>query len=255
MLYCINRPFSEMLQILREIDVKNVEIIDEGPHSLDEERIREIRKISRERDLEISVHSPFIDIDIASLSDQIRQTSLKRLKKSISLSGELDSPIWVFHSGLENRLSRFYSDLSWEMNLKSVRELLAFAKQRNVQITIENGLATSSFLLSSVEDFDRFYNDLREEELGLTLDVGHANINGQIFRFIDRYAEKIVHIHLHDNHGDSDEHLGVGRGNIDWAEVIQALYEKNYRGALIIESEKDIEYSLEKIRSLTRTLL
>jgi len=46
MLYCINRPFSEMLKILEEIDVKNVEIIDEGPHSLNEERIREIRRIS-----------------------------------------------------------------------------------------------------------------------------------------------------------------------------------------------------------------
>jgi len=243
-----------MLRILREIDVKNVEIVDEGPHSLNEERIREIRKISRERDLEISVHSPFMNINIASLSDQIRQTSLKRLKRSILLSGELDSPLWVFHSGLENHSSRFYSDLSWKMNLKSVRELLAFAEKRDVRITIENGLATFSFLLSSVEDFDRFYNDLGEEKLGLTLDVGHANINGQIFKFIDRYAEKIVHTHLHDNHGISDEHLGIGKGNIDWAKVIQALDEKNYKGALIIETEKDIEYSLERLRSLMSTL-
>jgi len=253
MLYCINRPFSEMLKILEEIDVKNVEIIDEGPHSLNEERIREIRRISYERDLEISVHSPFIDVNIASTSSWIRQTSLKRLKKSILLSGELDSPLWVFHPGLKNHDSYFYSDLNWEMNLKSVRELLAFAKKRDVRITIENGLATFSFLLSSVEDFDRFYNDLGEEELGLTLDIGHANINGQIFKFIDRYAEKIVHTHLHDNHGTSDEHLGVGKGNIDWAKVIQALDKKNYKGALIIESEKDIEYSLEKIRSLIYT--
>jgi len=254
MLYRLSRPFSGMLQVLKEIDVKNVEIIDEGPHSLNEERVREIRKISRERDLEISVHSPFINIDIASLSDQKRQASLKRLKRSILLSGELDSPIWVFHSGLKNHVCRFYSDLNWEINLRSIRELLSFAEKRDVRITIENGLSMFSFLLSSVEDFDRFYNDLGEEELDLTLDVGHANINGQIFKFIDRYAEKIVHTHLHDNHGTSDEHLGVGKGVIDWAEVIQALDKKNYNGALIIESEKDIEYSLEKIRSLTRPL-
>jgi len=254
MLYCITRPFSAMLQILREIDVKNVEIIDEGPHSLNEERIREIRKIVYDRDLEISIHSPFIDIDIASVSNRIRQASLKRLKKSILLSGKLDSPIWVFHPGIKNEVSRLYSDVNWEMNLKSVRELLAFAKQLDVRITIENGLATFPFLLSSVEEFDRFYRELGEEELGLTLDVGHANVNGQIFKFIDRYAEKIVHAHLHDNHGTSDEHLGIGKGNIDWAKVIQALDRKNYRGALIIESEKDVEDSLEKIRGLMHTL-
>ena len=254
MLYCISRPFSEMLRILGEIDVKYVEIIDEGPHSLNEERIREIRRIAYERDLEISVHSPFVNIDIASVSYQIRQTSLKRLKKSILLSGELNSPIWVFHPGLKNEASQLYSDVNWEMNLKSVRELLAFAKQHDVRITIENGLVTLPFLLNTVEDFDRFYEALGEDELGLTLDVGHAHVNGQIFEFINRYAGKIVHTHLHDNHGTCDEHLGVGKGNINWSRVIQAFNEINYRGALIIESEKDVEYSLKKVRSLIQTL-
>lgn len=250
MLYCLSRPFSVMLKILREVEVKNVEILDEGPHSLNEERIREIRNVAYERDLEISVHSPFINIDIASVSNRIRQTSLKRLKKSILLSGELNSPLWIFHPGLKNEVSRLYSDVNWEMNLKSVRELLGFAKQHGVRITIENGLATLPFLLSNVEDFDRFYEALGEDELGLTLDVGHAHINGQIFKFINRYAGKIVHTHLHDNHGTSDEHLGVGKGNINWTRVIQVLEEINYKGALVIESEKDVEYSLKKIRSL-----
>jgi len=243
-----------MLEALRKVDVKNVEIIDEGPHSLDEKRVREIRKVSYDRDLEISVHSPFIDINIASLSVHIRQATLKRLRRSILLSGKLDSPLWVFHSGLKNEISRGYSDASWKINLRSIRELLAFAKQHGVRITIENGLAMPPFLLSNVEEFDRFYEDLGEDELDLTLDVGHAHINGQIFEFINRYAEKIVHTHLHDNHGTFDEHLGVGKGNIDWTRVIQALDKMNYRGALIIESEKDIEYSLKKIRGLIQAL-
>ncbi|RJS85412.1 sugar phosphate isomerase/epimerase [Candidatus Bathyarchaeota archaeon] len=252
MLYCLSHSFSKALSILEEARFKNVEIVDEGLHSLNEERVDAIRKIAYDRDLEISIHSPFINVDIASISYQKRRASLRRLKKSILLSGKLDSPLWVLHSGLRNNSSYLFSDVNWEMNLRSIRELAEFSKMHGVRVTVENGISNLHFLLSKVEDFNRFYDNLGDYEIGLTLDVGHANIEGEIFRFLKEYAGKIVHTHLHDNHGISDEHLGIGDGNINWRRVIQTFKEINYKGSLIVESVRDVDGSLSRLVRLIR---
>ena len=56
----------------------------------------------------------------------------------------------------------------------------------------------------------RFY---RETSLpvGIALDLGHANLEGQIEPFFKLLADKIVHIHASDNDGYDDQHLGIGK--------------------------------------------
>ncbi|MEM2401927.1 MAG: TIM barrel protein, partial [Candidatus Bathyarchaeia archaeon] len=68
--------------------------------------------------------------------------------------------------------------------------------------------------------------------------------------FIKRFRDKIVHTHLHDNNGDSDSHLGIGFGRIDWIRVISALKEANYRGALTIKSKDNIEESIQTLKKI-----
>jgi len=68
--------------------------------------------------------------------------------------------------------------------------------------------------VKNVEDFKRFYSEVNED-IGLVLDVGHANINGQIESFLTTFADKIVDMHVHDNYGKGDQHLGIGYGNIN----------------------------------------
>ncbi len=84
----------------------------------------------------------------------------------------------------------------------------------------------------------------------MTLDVGHANINGQVYEFITSLPSRIAHTHLHDNLGDFDSHLGVGSGNIDWPKLIGALRKIDYIGALVVESEKNVDESLQKLKKL-----
>jgi len=39
---------------------------------------------------------------------------------------------------------------------------------------------------------------------------------------------QVIHVHLHDNKGRSDEHLSLGKGTIDWKKVIKKL--DGYKG-------------------------
>ena len=70
-----------------------------------------------------------------------------------------------------------------------------------------------------------FVHDILERllggNLGLCLDVGHVNILSEGTRrkevaFFKRHRRRVFHAHLHDNHGEHDEHLALGLGNIDF---------------------------------------
>lgn len=249
-LYCFELPFADMLKELETVDAENVEIVDDGRHALDETRVESLKKIIKKRGFTTSVHAPFIDVNIALHSKPARTAVLTRLKWSLQFTSELGSNYWVFHPGLQTGNSHFAQGLEWELNLESVRELLSASREVGVNATIENGLHPLPFLCKTADDFTRFYKDLGETDLGITLDLGHANVNGQIDEFFEKLPERIVHAHLHDNHGRNDEHLGLGDGNIDWQKIVRAFKKISYKGTLVVESAKNVEESVQKLKTL-----
>ncbi|NIQ06948.1 MAG: sugar phosphate isomerase/epimerase, partial [Candidatus Korarchaeota archaeon] len=98
-------------------------------------------------------------------------------------------------------------------------------------------------------DFQKFYSETNED-IGLTFDIGHANINNQIQEFLTYLPKKIVHIHAHDNQGEIDQHLGVGDGTIDWNKVTDLLKMISYDQIVIVESVKQAIGSVKKLREL-----
>jgi len=64
--------------------------------------------------------------------------------------------------------------------------------------------------------------------------VGHANTNTRVDEFLDKCLERVVHVHLHDNHGTKDEHLPAGQGTVDWKKVCRAIQYLDVR--FILES-------------------
>jgi len=253
MLFILGQPFPYLLRELRKVEVENIELVDDGSHALNSRRTRALKGIAEDRGLQMTVHAPFADVNPASSDHFLRRAALRRLKKSILLSSDLGAHLWTFHPGLQTGISHFYPGLDWNLNLESVRELLGLSQQCGVKIAIENTPDPFPFLLKNVNDFVRFYESLGNADLGLTLDVGHANISGQVYEFIESFPSRIAHAHLHDNLGDFDSHLGVGSGNIDWRKLINALRKIDYKGVLVVEAEKNVEESLEKLKMLLQS--
>jgi len=48
------------------------------------------------------------------------------------------------------------------------------------------------------------------EGVGITIDIGHANTVGKVPEFLP-FLKRAAHLHVHDNHGVSDEHLALGK--------------------------------------------
>lgn len=79
-------------------------------------------------------------------------------------------------------------------------------------------------------------------QLNLTLDLGHAELLSEkntSFGFLEKYPDRIKHIHLHDNHGgcspDDDLHLPPGEGKIDFQKIFQTLHAVQYRDTVRLE--------------------
>ncbi len=226
-----------------------MELVDEGLHTLNSKRVKALRKVAQSRDLELTLHSPFADINIASPTPVLRRTILKRLEKSISYASQLDCQLWIFHPGLKTGVSHVYPGLDWQINLESVRALLRIARKHRITIAIENVMEPHSFLMKNVQDFSRFYSELGED-IGLVVDIAHANLNHQIEEFITKFSDKIVHMHASDNNGLNDMHLGIGYGTVDWVSVAKAVKTVEYGNVIVLESIEHVEESLQKLRKL-----
>jgi sugar phosphate isomerase/epimerase len=249
MLYCLGESFQKMTERLHRAEIAYIEIVDDGFHTLNKQRVSMLKNVGESCGLKYSVHAPFADINIASPSKPMLKAMLKRLKESISYTSTLNAYMWVFHPGLKTGVSMFYPSMDWLQNLKTTRLLLKIAGDYGVKIAVENVPEPYPFLMKSVEHFAKFYEEINED-IGLAFDIGHANLNGQIERFLTVFKDKIVHIHAHDNDGKDDQHLGIGLGNIDWSNVANLLRKISYDKIVIIESVEHIEESKHKLKQL-----
>lgn len=116
-----------------------------------------------------------------------------------------------------------------------------------MEAAIENVM--DPFVLKSVDEFERFYGEVGED-VGLVLDTGHANLLGQVEKFLLNFSDRIVHIHAHDNHGKTDQHLGIGYGNIDWKALADGLRRMSFSRIVMVESVENVQESLKKARQM-----
>ncbi|MBX5326197.1 MAG: sugar phosphate isomerase/epimerase family protein [Candidatus Bathyarchaeia archaeon] len=249
MLHCLNEGFPPMLKRLETLDVHYIEFVDDGLHILDEKRVETINHIAGTFNFECTVHAPFADINIAASDHKLRRFILKRLERSIQHAHQLDSLYWIFHPGLHSGISSFYPGWDWQINLESVRSLLELGRKHEVKIIIENVPEPFPFLMKSVDDFSKFFEELGED-IKMVLDVGHANLNGQICEFMEKFKDRIVHMHVSDNDGKQDMHLGVGKGTVNWQEFAKTMKKTQFHGVVMIESVQDAKESLSFLREL-----
>ncbi len=66
-------------------------------------------------------------------------------------------------------------------------------------------------------------------QAGICFDVGHwhsfsnGRANSDMPRWIEAFAPYLRHLHLHDNDGSNDGHLGLGQGAIDYGILLDSL--------------------------------
>jgi sugar phosphate isomerase/epimerase len=138
---------------------------------------------------------------------------MDEIKRAIEVADLLPFRYLVLHLGLPNEeydLSKF------DAAFTSIEHLNIFAKERGVQILLENIPSA----LSSPEHIQLFLNYTRLD-LKVCFDTGHAHMAGGVQPAFRTLRDRIAAVHIHDNHGEKDEHLLPFDGDIDWAQTVR----------------------------------
>ena len=221
----IEFELEKTLDFIENLGIEYAELVHQYPAEFIDTEILESYS------LKYSIHAPFMDVNIASLQDQSRLNSIDQIKSSIDLSNEINAEAVVVHPGVTSFLpNKYFKKEVYEFANESIKEIGDYAKDLGVLATIENMPNFESMIYQNIVDLNQL---LVENEMHMTLDIGHANHVG--YAPDEMIFDSIKHVHVHDNLGDDDSHLPLGEGSIDLKYIINTLESKNYDGIYILE--------------------
>ena len=221
----IEFELEKTLDFIESLGIEYAELVHQYPAEFIDSEILE------SYNLKYSIHAPFMDVNIASPQDQSRLNSIAQIKSSIELANEIDAEAVVVHPGLISFLAnKYFKKEVYEFANDSIKEIGDYAKDLGVLATIENMPNFESMIYQNIVDLNQM---LVENEMHMTLDIGHANHVG--YAPDEMIFDSIKHVHVHDNLGDDDTHLPLGEGSIDLKYIINTLESKNYDGIYILE--------------------
>jgi sugar phosphate isomerase/epimerase len=183
-----------------------------------------------------TVHAPYEGIVPASKDPFIRGRTLSIFRRLMDTVADFRPEMIVFHpyyQGFSNGLSLdSWLKLSEEVWQAVAREAGSFG----ARIALENIYEEEPIPLRLLLD------RLPEKQVGLCFDTGHFNAfaRSPLSRWIDTFGERIFEVHLHDNSGASDEHLGMGRGTFPFDELFLLLKKNASSPFLTIEGRDEV---------------
>ncbi len=223
-----------------------VEIVHDYPYrGINEDN--ELIDIINSYDLKYTVHSPFIDINIASLNPAMADFSVNEINRSIDLACMIDSDIVVVHPGTLGFHGRGREDLIYGISEDHLKIIGDYAKDNGVDACIENLPNIIDFMYM---DVNVLHASLEKLDLPMTLDIGHAHTMG--FTPDEIYFDRVKHIHVHDNNGDDDTHLALGDGTFDVNGFFDIFTKNKYDGIYMLEliNVDFVEKSLDYMKNL-----
>ncbi len=190
--------------------------------------VRELAEWLAEHKLRVhSLHSPTsrelgatrenaIPISLSDLERVRRLDAVDEVKRVIEIADLIPYRFLVQHLGESREAMQPWRQ---EAAMNSLEHLCVYAKQRHVTIALEN--TPGEF--SSPANLRTFIADTHLRDLRLCFDAGHAHLEEGVAASFEAMRDLAVTTHLHDNHGERDEHLFPFEGNIDWSAALAAF--------------------------------
>lgn len=160
------------------------------------------------------LHAPFAELCPAAIDPLVREVAKRRFLQAAALAKRYGAEKMVVHSGFIPLV--YYPEWFAPQSAAFWREFLNDVD--GLTLCVENVMETSPDALRQVAE------QVNDPRLRICFDVGHAFCqSGELAPWLDALAPYSSHVHLHNNHGTFDEHLGLPDGTLDMAAVIRQL--------------------------------
>lgn len=196
---------------------------------------KSILPISIERHL----HAPFWDLCLGSNNKKIAEVTRYFFDYAYEIADELDCKSITVHHGYVPNTS---SPQKWTDRAIAFWNDFLEAHPGSINLYMENQLEFNPDILVAIID------SLPDNRVAVNLDIGHAHCAGKIpvIEWIKQLSNRIKYVHLHQNNGIIDEHLGLTQGTIPMRKVLDALEEYSPNAVWALEcNEESMEESIE----------
>ncbi|SPF42739.1 Xylose isomerase domain protein TIM barrel [Candidatus Sulfopaludibacter sp. SbA4] len=260
-LFVNHRLTVALLTRIHQAGIPAVEIFCARQH-LDyrnKEQVAELGHWFRDSDLKLhSLHSPMYNDEIwgrsgphavVTITEPVKSKRLQmvdEIKRAIEVAEVVPCRYLVQHMGVGGEE---YDERKVDAAFAALEELTIFARQRGVEILLEN----IPNQLSSAERLLQF-DELTHLGLNFVFDTGHAHMNEGVERAFSLMKDRIRSTHVHDNNGKEDAHLfplaAGSAGTIDWKNAMQLLRSREDHYPLLLELKEraDTGNQLENVK-------
>lgn len=183
---------------------------------------QELASRLREQGAALALHLPFRDLAPGSVDRLIREASRQRLEAALELA-QVYAPAHLVGHPIYNDDAWDQQPQRWASCSAEVWAKLLDAWPGHPPLFLENIFEREPGPLALL------MKELAGRDVGICFDVGHwhsfsrGKARGNLEEWVTTLAPWIRHLHLHDNDGTGDEHKGLGRGEIDFAQFFALL--------------------------------
>lgn len=232
-----NKVFAKSIDTVDLVDLKNTfkdQIFLLGAyfnmvHPTQDEVVKGVSNFKKHLDIADSITAPFVGTETGSL---------------------MGSP-WNYMEGN-------HSDESFLKVVKVVMDLIEYSKDKNVDVAIEGAW---NHVIYSPQRMFQLIQVINSPKLKVIVDLyNFLNINNhenhvEIFKeTLDLFSDKVVIFHLKDYIVENGKisQVGLGKGLMNYPEIIKLIYQYNKNAYLIFEGVKkdDMQSSLQFVRDL-----
>jgi sugar phosphate isomerase/epimerase len=212
-----------LLASIGRAGIHNLEVFCEASHFNygDPQSVRELASSLNDYGITVlSLHAPTdrdaaggrgggVTISIADPERIRRIEAVDEMKRALDVAERIPFRYFALHlaSGRQSADGR-----KFDAAFNSLEHLATFAKARGVTIALQN----TPNELGSPSSLAQFIKETHLHNVVFCFDIGHAHIEGGAIEGFHLMRDRTAYAHIHDNHGEKDEHLLPYEGTIDW---------------------------------------
>ena len=209
-----------------------------------------IREIACKNDIRLSVHAPW-------QANPLDPEAYSFLLNAVDLAEEIHASLFNIHLYTEGGIAAY---------VEAILPLLERLAVVGASLSIENTPVIGP------ADMNELFRELSRRQplsgiqVGMCLDVGHANLceatRNDYLKFIDLLDPQvpIIHVHVHENYGDSDSHLPLFTGpsakdDTGIVGFVTRMKKRGFSGSFILEQWPQPPSLLNEARTRLRAMI
>ncbi len=183
-------PLDENIFAVRKLGFENLEFNMKCVEEEDEEAVYPAKKLIDTHGLNcLTLHSATLPVKD---EDKIAK-AVYYGQVSADFAHKLSAPVMVVHSNVSRKLPE---KLRRKFLMRIFEALNPYAKRLGLRLALENLSYASKSFGKNVAEIDELLSIVDDGGMGVTLDFCHAETTGQTLSLLEKYKNKLCHVHV-----------------------------------------------------------